>query len=189
VNAAHHYLKQTVHDFPEHILEIMISCCLQKITNNKYCTVERRKFCTEVLTLCLLICTLFRRYLKEYLFIHQKLNSLKSATTQTSQDVYLFSKNSVSSDTSSVFPFIIMKHIESFFQLTLNKEFFKTRLTSLIDKTLRTNIFCLPFCFCLSDLPRTPFNPLPSPLLQMSAQLEHVVKYTLLVVRRKHEKQ
>lgn len=53
MNAAHHYLKQTLHDFPEHILKIMISCCLQKITNNKYYTVERMKFCTEALTLCL----------------------------------------------------------------------------------------------------------------------------------------
>lgn len=107
----------------------------------------------------LLICTLFRWYLKEYLFIHQKLNSLKSATTQTTQDVYLFSKISLSSGTFSTFPFIIMKHIQSFFLLTLNKEFFKTKCTSFVDKTIRTSVFCLPFYFCFSDLQGLPSTP------------------------------
>lgn len=82
----------------------------------------------------LLIYTLFRWHLREYLFTHQKLNSLKGATTQTAQDVYLFSKISLSSGTFSAFLFIIMKHTERFFLLPLNKEYFKTRQTILIDK-------------------------------------------------------
>lgn len=128
MNAEHHYLKQTLHDFPERILEIMISCCLQKITNNKYYTVGRMKFCTEALTLCLLICTLFRWHLKEYLFIHQKLNSLEGTTTQTTQDVYLFSKISLNSGIFSTFLLIIMKCMQSFFLLTLRKGFFKNKI-------------------------------------------------------------